>query len=109
MRHVVLPVATLGFFLFGTATAFADEAKPADPAAAAPAPAPAPASAEKPKPAEEEDEFKHVTITANPLSLILTRIGLNVEYLPIKHHAIVLNPYFQVASAGDESTVKTSY
>jgi hypothetical protein len=104
MRHVFLPVATVGFLFFGTTSAFAQDPKPADP----PAAAPAAATAEKPKPAEEEDEFKHVTITANPLSLILTRIGLNVEYLPIKHHAIVLNPYFQVASAGTDDN-KTSY
>jgi hypothetical protein len=109
MRHVLLlSVASFGFVLFGLAgTALADDAKPGEPAAAAPETA-APKPAEKPAPVEEEEELKHLTLTANPLSLILTRVGVNVEYLPIKHHAIVLNPYFQAASAGSDDN-KTTY
>jgi hypothetical protein len=49
-----------------------------------------------------ESEFKSVSLTLNPLSLILTRIGVNVEYLPAPHHAIMLNPYGQFVSVGSD-------
>jgi hypothetical protein len=111
MRHAALFAAVLGTVLVGTAgTALADD-KPAETAPASATPptpsTPAPA-AEKPKKEEDEEELKHLTLTANPLSLILGRIGINVEYLPIKHHAIVLNPYFQSISAGTDQD-KTTY
>ncbi len=56
------------------------------------------AKSQKPEP-----EFKPIALTLNPLSLILTRIGLNVEYLPAAHHGIMLNPYGQFISAGDNA------
>lgn len=73
----------------------------------------APAEPDKPKrEQEEEDDFKPFALTLNPLSLILTRIGLNAEYLPVKHHALTFNPYFQSVSvevgAGPAAS-KTSY
>ncbi len=82
----------------------AEKASGADPTAAGPSAAPAagtvgtPVNADKPTTKDADDELKSVTLTANPLSLILTRIGANVEYLPVRHHAFVLNPYFQHAS-----------
>lgn len=69
------------------ATAAANSETPTPPVAT-PAP-PAPASADKPQSKDDEDDFRPVAITANPLSLLLGRIGLNVEYLPVKHHGIV--------------------
>src|SRR5262245_55119182 len=99
-------VVFASLFVAGTALAqdpvqpASGTAAPADPntpatAAAQPAAATAtPEAKDKPKSDEEKDEFKSVAITANPLSLILTRFGVNVEYLPVTHHAIVANPYF---------------
>ncbi len=82
----------------------ADEPAPPTPSPAVATPQPDVALATKPEPA-----FKSVTLTLNPLSLLLTRVGLNVEYLPTRHHAIVLNPYFQSLSAGVDGGTKTSY
>jgi len=48
--------------------------------------------------------FKSVALTINPLSLALTRLGANIEYLPVAHHGIMLNPYGQFASVGDGSS-----
>ena len=58
-----------------------------------------------------DDPFRSLALTLNPLSLLLTRIGVNVEWLPTAHHAIVLNPFGQFASAGEEGQLggKTSY
>jgi hypothetical protein len=56
--------------------------------------------------------FKHLTLTANPLSLLIGRVGVNVEYLPVPHHAIVANPFYWSASdttsIGDTS-IKDTY
>ena len=57
---------------------------------------------------EEEEKFHPVTLTVNPLSLLLTRIGANVEWLPAKHHAIELNPFGWFTSTGD-GAAKTDY
>jgi hypothetical protein len=54
---------------------------------------------ERPK----DDPFRSVTLTANPLSLILLRFGLNIDYLPARHHAITLNPFGQFVSVGEEN------
>lgn len=87
----------------------ADPNATAAPAAAATPAAAKPADADKPKKNDDEEEdFKSVAITANPLSLILLRIGANVEFLPAKHHAAVINPYFWSASVGSGGN-ETSY
>lgn len=118
-----LPVASFvgAAFTFVTATAFAQ-----DPAAPAPANAPATGAArtaqpasptaeaekDKPKKDADEEELKRITLTANPLSLLLTRIGVNFEYMLAKHHALVANPYFQsnsVEVGSGNNTTKTSY
>jgi hypothetical protein len=54
------------------------------------------------------DNFHPLALTLNPLSLLLGRIGANVEYLPAKHHAIMLNPYMSSAKV-ESSDVKTSF
>lgn len=84
----------------------ADEPAPPPPSPPAPAlatPQPDVAVAQKP-----ESPFKPITLTINPLSLALGRIGANIEYLPVRHHAIVLNPFFQSLSVGADNN-KTSY
>ena len=120
---VVLSLASVAAFVLVPRLAFAQApaapeanatAAPADaPTAATPAPAPAaaakPVDADKPKPKDQDEEdFKNIAITANPLSLILMRVGVNVELLPTKHHAIVVNPYFQSISVGSGGN-ETSY
>jgi hypothetical protein len=54
----------------------------------------APAPDTQPQQAERLPELRPIALTANPLSLLLGRVGLNVEYLPARHHGIMLNPYF---------------
>lgn len=90
--------------VFAPTAAFAQETQPADPAPipppAPPAPAPVAAPVASPvatanrtgQPEKPAVPFKSIALTANPLSLILLRIGANIEYLPATHHALVLNP-----------------
>ena len=97
-----------------SSVARADAPKPAESHAAAPqVAANSETGRDTAKAAESsEDEFKSVAITLNPLSLALMRIGANVEYLPAKHHAIIVNPYFWSTSVGGSSGsvgVETSY
>jgi hypothetical protein len=56
-------------------------------------------------------DFKPLTLSLNPLSLVLGRIGANVEYLPVAHHAIVANPFFQSISVSstDEKTQYSNF
>src|SRR5687768_6445797 len=102
-------------FTFVTANAFAQDPAPATPpatAAAQPAPASASPTAtnekDTPKKDEDEEDLKRITLTANPLSLLLTRIGVNFEYMLAKHHALVANPYFQSNSVEVGSGNNTS-
>ncbi len=105
----------LAFAAFATAlVAFAPDAM-ADDAAANDPPAPAPTEAASPAPAptaeaaaeapEVDDEgqplpkLKHVAITANPLSIIIGRWSVNFEYLPARHHAIIVVPSLWTMSA----------
>jgi len=37
-------------------------------------------------------DFKSITLTANPLTGLVGRMSVNIEYLPTVHHAIVINP-----------------
>ena len=43
-------------------------------------------------------EPKHVAIEANLLSLLVSRVSLQVEWVPGTHHALVANPFFFHAS-----------
>lgn len=91
--------------------ASAQDAAPGGAPAASAAPAPAaPAGRDKHRGDDDEDEeeLKHFALTINPLSLILTRVGINVEYMLAKHHGLILNPYFQSISVGD-APLKTTY
>jgi len=55
-----------------------------------------PPAAPKQVPEKEKLPFKHYSITANPLSMIFTRVGANLEYMPAPHHGIMLYPsYFE--------------
>lgn len=42
----------------------------------------------------ESGEFRPVAVELNPLSVIIGRYSLNVEILPARHHALVLNPHY---------------
>lgn len=95
---LALPLTTVGL------ASAADEPSPPQPAA----PALATTTPDVPAAPKPEAPFKPITLTINPLSLALGRIGANIEYLPVRHHAIVLNPFFQSLSVGDGAT-KTSY
>jgi hypothetical protein len=46
----------------------------------------------------EEERFRPLAVTLNPLTLLLGRLGANVEFLPAPHHGIMLNPYYSSAS-----------
>lgn len=112
--RALVPAAACGVTLFAlTGEAFAQDPAPAStptPASSASTPA-TPAPKEGPDGRPADDPFRSIALTANPLSLILGRIGVNIEWLPTTHHAIIVNPFGQFASAGDENglTGKTSY
>ncbi len=55
------------------------------------------------------DDFKSIAITANPLSLAIGRFGLNLEYLPIRHHGFMINPYYETISADFGDGAKEHY
>lgn len=109
MRRSPFFVASVCALSFAAIASASTEAKAAEEPAATP---PNAASAsEKPKEPEDDDRFRPLALTANPLSLALGRIGLNVEYMLARHHGIMLNPFGQFTSVGDEGTAsgKTSY
>lgn len=109
-QSLCLAVAVLST-LGGVAYASDANAQKADPAPGAPAAAAAPAPA-TPRESEgdddHEEELKHFALTLNPLSLILTRVGINVEYMLARHHGIMVNPFFQSISA-DSGQLSTKY
>lgn len=75
---------------------FAGEAHAQDnaPGGAPPAVAQAPAPREQPTVEDSDDDYKHFTVGLNPLGVAIGRYSLQGEYLPAKHHAITLNPFF---------------
>jgi hypothetical protein len=101
-------VLTLASVLCFANVASAQDAAPAGAPAAAPAHPGAHADRVKGDD-EDEDDLKHFALTLNPLSLILTRVGINVEYMLARHHGLILNPFFQSISVGDNPPVKTTY
>lgn len=107
-KHVIwASFAVATFLLHGEV-----RAEDAPPAPASGQASPEPAKVEESSSARPADDpFRSIAITANPLSLALLRIGVNVEWLPTAHHAIVLNPFGQFVSAGEEGQTggKTSY
>ena len=42
---------------------------------------------------EPNPKLKSFTITFNPITALTLKLGPNLEYLPTRHHAIVLNPF----------------
>lgn len=59
-----------------------------------------------------KEDFHPFAIEANPLSAAIGRYSIQAEYLPMRHHALVLNPHFDHVNASVTSTVngvKTSY
>jgi hypothetical protein len=86
---------------FGAAFAFASfvsTSAHADEAAAAPAPL-ASAPADRTLTAPEPPQFKQWAVEVNPLAAAIGRYSLQAEWLPAKHHAIVLNPHFDHTTA----------
>src|SRR5687768_9499913 len=98
MRHACISAAAMlsvaGVLLFttdaraqdpgGTPSQPPPAAPPGPPAAAAPDPnanALPPVRPRERGDDDEEDELKHFALSINPLSLILTRIGINFEYM----------------------------
>jgi hypothetical protein len=43
---------------------------------------------------DEEDHIKHIALTLNPLGFAIGRYSIQADYVFAKHHAIVLNPYY---------------
>jgi hypothetical protein len=80
-------VVTLLFLASLTRSAQAD---------AVPPPTDAPTAASPPT--QESERFRPFALTANPLSLLLQKFGANVEWLPARHHALVLSPSFQLGT-----------
>jgi len=60
-----------------------------------------PAGPEHPAPAPAVEEVKHkpFTVNINPLSYGIGRYGADFQYLPIPHHAIVINPFYASTTA----------
>ena len=42
---------------------------------------------------EPSDDFKSLAFTVNPITFLMTLVGANIEYLPARHHGIMLNPF----------------
>jgi hypothetical protein len=47
----------------------------------------------------QEPEMKSLSLELNPIGMAIGRYSVNVEYLPLPHHALVLNPYFAYVNA----------
>lgn len=48
----------------------------------------------------ELDRLRRITLTVNPLAVVMNRWGANVEVLPARHHGIVVSGYLQSFSLG---------
>lgn len=95
MRIASFLLSSAMFSAFSMAV-FAGEAHAQDnaPGAAPPAITQAPATRERPNVEDTDDDYKHFTVGLNPLGVAIGRYSLQGEYLPAKHHAITLNPFF---------------
>ena len=82
---IVFGTAALSILGVVATTSTAHAQDPAQPAAAA-------KPAEAPQKAEEE--HKKISLEINPLAATLGRYSIQAEYLPVAHHAITLNPFF---------------
>ncbi len=57
---------------------------------------------------ERQKAFRHFAVTLNPVSVGVGRFGANFEFLPVKHHAIIVNPFIQRITP-DSAGIKTKY
>jgi hypothetical protein len=48
---------------------------------------------------DEDDEHKAFALVFNPLGIFIGHYSVELQYLPIPHHALVLNPHFDHVSA----------
>jgi hypothetical protein len=64
-------------------------------------PEPASLSSSPVVPAQSDREW--VSVTFNPLNLIINRYALNVELQPARHHSIVLTPHYDYLSGNHDS------
>ncbi len=65
-----------------------------------------PVNPDRPTPAPAaEVEHKQFTVNVNPLSYTIGRYGADVQFLPLAHHAIVLNPFFANTKAEVSSSI----
>jgi hypothetical protein len=55
-------------------------------------------------PVAEESTHKQFTLNVNPLSYAIGRYGVDFQFLPMQHHAIVVNPFFANVNAESTST-----
>jgi hypothetical protein len=47
----------------------------------------------------EKSEMRSWSVELNPIGIAIGRYSVNVEYLPLPHHALVVNPYFAYVNA----------
>ncbi|HEY2510676.1 MAG TPA: hypothetical protein VGI39_07465, partial [Polyangiaceae bacterium] len=83
----------------------ASAADPGPGPAAASQPAPVPAATVAPAPPSEpsfpgvnrywiDDHLRHFAINLNPAALMVGRFSLDLQVIPIKHHAFVVTPFY---------------
>jgi hypothetical protein len=89
MRLPIVPF--VGFLSLGLLETTATAAEPLPRAADQP-------SEITPKPEKTEESFRNFSLTGNPLSLLLVKFGFNAEWLPARHHAIILSPSYQLGT-----------
>ena len=62
---------------------------------------------------DKPGEYRAQSIELNPLAFAIGRFGINYEYLPAVHHALVVNPHFDRASSDiavtDSQSVSQSF
>jgi hypothetical protein len=60
-------------------------------------------------PQPTRDKLRRITLTTNPLAMIMGRYGANAEVLPARHHAIVVSAYVQSFSMTMVSALVPEY
>ncbi|MDB4995241.1 MAG: hypothetical protein JWM74_2673, partial [Myxococcaceae bacterium] len=61
----------------------------------------------KKKGEEDDDAYKAFALIFNPLGIFIGHYSVELQYLPIQHHAIVVNPHFDHVSADVSSGTGT--
>ncbi|HEU4406513.1 MAG TPA: DUF3575 domain-containing protein [Polyangiaceae bacterium] len=91
MRHSSSVFASVAFSLFAT-LAHAGGGSTPDQAIAPPQADQGPT-----RPAQGDDDHKRFAVALNPLAVTIGRYSLQAEYLPAKHHALTLSPFYTYA------------